>query len=426
LQRYTYSSYAAHIPKQHTIIHTEVETKTISSSTMQPYSYAPKELVKSYDSMKENGGWWDSSIDNSTDNSKVPKEQEAAQNGDDDTIIVAAVQLTGSGLARSDIVGYCQRAEQAVIDACTGGTSSDTKRAAQMVLLPELFCGPYFCQSIHNDLFDLADPIYTTNGDGTVMDNILIQRMQYIAKLYNVVLPISIYEKFNNIYYNTVVMIDNDGSIVGIPYRKSHIPNAVGYHEKFYFSPGDSGLQVYDTAVGKIGVGICWDQWFPEVARILVLKGAELLVYPTAIGNEPEMPEWDSSMHWQRVMQGHSASNFVPVIAANRYGTEILLNDFVDDDSPTTEQQRMTFYGKSFITDYTGDKIAEVVVAPEDGESLDDGESIRTKGYSIITAPIHMSYNQKQRRIFGCFRDRRPDLYHSILSMDGVYKPSSK
>ena len=401
---------------------------------MPPYSYIPKELVKSYNSMKSNGGWWDTTTGDGAGNSNIPKPHGTFKNGqdddddDDDTIIVAAVQLTGSGLSRSDIVGYCQRAEQAVVEACTGTSAESTTRAAQVVVLPELFCGPYFCQSIHNDLFDLADPINNDNGQGTIIDNILIQRMQYIAKRYNVVLPISIYEKFHNIYYNTVVMIDSDGTIVGIPYRKSHIPNAVGYHEKFYFSPGDTGLQVYDTSVGKIGVGICWDQWFPEVARILVLKGAELLIYPTAIGNEPEMPEWDSSMHWQRVMQGHSASNFVPVIAANRYGTEILLNDTVDDDSPPSEQQRMTFYGKSFITDYTGEKIAEVVITSEDEEFTDDSTSsaianICTKGYSIITAPVHMSFNQKQRRIFGCFRDRRPDLYDTILSMDGKYKP---
>lgn len=413
-----------------------IRSKSKVKLTMQPYSYAPKEVVKSYQNMKENGGWWDTAT---IDDNTIPKHQQKTVKPCDDTddtgtIIVAAVQLTGSGLCRSDIAGYCQRAEQAIMEACTVGTT--TKPAAQLVVLPELFCGPYFCQSIHNDLFDLADPIYSTNiGDGTVINNILIQRMQYIAKLYNVVLPISIYEKCNNIYYNTVVMIDSDGTIVGIPYRKSHIPNAVGYHEKFYFSPGDSGLQVYDTSVGKIGIGICWDQWFPEVARILVLKGAELLIYPTAIGNEPEMPEWDSSRQWQRVMQGHSAANFVPVIAANRYGTEILLDDVLDGDSSITERQRMTFYGKSFITDYTGDKIAEVVITTEndecDGNINDSGTTgsasadILTKGYCIITAPIHVSYNQKQRRIFGCFRDRRPDLYHTILSMDGIYKPSS-
>ena len=408
---------------------------------MQAYSYAPKELVKAYDSMKEIGGWWDIASttyddDNNDHSNNNSSKQKIGGDNDDDTILVAAVQLTGSGLGRSDIVGFCQRAEQAIIEACT--TSCNRTAAVQLVVLPELFCGPYFCQSIHNDLFDLADPIYTTttsSGDGTNMmvENILIQRMQYLAKLYSVVLPISIYEKFNNIYYNTVVMINNDGTIVGIPYRKSHIPNAIGYHEKFYFSPGNTGLQVYDTAVGKIGIGICWDQWFPEVARILVLKGAELLIYPTAIGNEPELPDWDTSLHWQRVMQGHSASNFVPVIAANRYGTEILLNDVVDGEGNNTtvltEHQRMTFYGKSFITDCTGDKVAEVIITPDDDtenststSNANASKDMCSKGFSIITAPIHVSYNQKQRRIFGCFRDRRPDLYHTILSMDGATK----
>ena len=391
---------------------------------MQPYSYAPKELIKSYQTMKENGGWWDEvTVDERSDTHQLPGVVEKSAG---DTFIAAAVQLSGSGLGRSDVVGYCQRCEQAIIEACTGTT---TNKAAQLVVLPELFCGPYFCQSIQNDLFDLADPIYSTttystSSNGTkdvVIEHIIIQRMQYIAKLYNVVLPISIYEKFNNMYYNTVVMINSDGSIVGIPYRKSHIPNAVGYHEKFYFSPGDTGLQVYDTSVGKIGMGICWDQWFPEVARILVLKGAEVIIYPTAIGSEPEMPEWDSSLHWQRVMQGHSASNFVPVIAANRFGTEILLYDNDDGDNnnnnaSSEERQRMTFYGKSFITDYTGDKIAEVVLTQDDDDSNKD---VSTKGFCIITATINVSYNQKQRRIFGCFRDRRPDLYGAILSMDG-------
>jgi N-carbamoylputrescine amidase len=241
--------------------------------------------------------------------------------------------------------------------------------------------------------------------------------MQYLAQLYAVVLPISFYERDNTVFYNTVVMIESDGTILG-KYRKSHIPDAIGYYEKFYFTPGDTGFPVFPTSLGPIGIGICWDQWFPEVARALVLKGAEILIYPTAIGNEPEMPQWDTSDHWQRVMQGHSAANFVPVIAANRYGTEIVCtrsntnhqgNDDVagkDGAVPLIEQQRMTFFGKSFITDGTGAKVAEIQV-PTNHE------------YDIITAVVDRSYNQQQRTIFGCFRDRRPDLYGTLLTKDG-------
>jgi N-carbamoylputrescine amidase len=368
--------------------------------TTQPYSYEPKTLVESYECMKTENGWWTSKVTDTDEQNSSPTvtASTATTTSDGKTIIAAAVQLCGTNLPNSDITGYCQRAEQAIIDAAT-------IHQANLILLPELWAGPYFCQTIHNDLFRLADTIFDTNGN---VHNILIERMQYLAKLYHVVLPVSIYECCNNVYYNTVVMIDHDGTIVGIPYRKSHIPDAIGYQEKFYFTPGDTGFQVYPTAVGMIGVGICWDQWFPEVARSLVLMGAEILVYPTAIGNEPEMPDWDTSDHWQRVMQGHSGANFVPVIAANRYGTEILYNN-----DTVTERQRMTFYGKSFITDCTGQKLVEV-----DNSTMD----MSTCGYVIITAPINIVYNQNQRRIFGCFRDRRPDLYHTILTKDGRTK----
>jgi N-carbamoylputrescine amidase len=352
------------------------------------YSYSPKGLVASYEQLKQ-VGW--PNVDPPIGTNEEQGSVALSHNSTPDGIIkVAAIQLTASQLEESDVRGFCARAEAGIIEAAT-------KHQAQLIVLPELWCGPYFCQTIHNDLFLLADPCNEKN--------LLIERMQYLAKLYHVVLPISLYERENNVFYNSVVLIESDGSILG-KYRKSHIPDAIGYYEKFYFTPGDTGISVFPTSLGTIGIGICWDQWFPEVARTLALQGAELLIYPTAIGNEPEMPDWDTSDHWQRVMQGHAAANFVPVLACNRYGTEIVCSSGGEDGAAAAEQQRMAFYGKSFITDYTGGKVAEV-------------KDHSNHKYEIITATIDTQYNRKQRTIFGCFRDRRPDLYGTLLTKDG-------
>jgi N-carbamoylputrescine amidase len=208
------------------------------------------------------------------------------------TFTVAAIQITSSGIPDNDVEGFWTLAQQAVREAATGG--------ANLILLPELFLGPYFCQSQEACLMGLADE---------AADHFVISRMQQLAKQYHVVLPISFYERRNNVLYNSVVMIDADGAIVGKPYRKSHIPDGTGYQEKYYFTPGDSGFQVFSTKVGKVGVAICWDQWFPEAARAMALQGADVLLYPTAIGSEPQDPTINSSDHWQRVMQGHAAAN---------------------------------------------------------------------------------------------------------------------
>jgi N-carbamoylputrescine amidase len=201
-----------------------------------------------------------------------------------------------------------------------------------------------------------------------------------------------VYEKANNATYNTIVMIDADGTQMGI-YRKSHIPDGVGYTEKFYFNPGDTGFRVWRTRYAAIGVAICWDQWFPEAARAMALQGAELLFYPTAIGSEPADPTYDSSGHWQRVMQGHAAANLMPLVAANRVGRE----------EGHGAEREITFYGSSFIADATGAKVAE---AGRDEEV-------------VLTRTFDLGELQQMRHSWGLFRDRRPDLYGSLLTLDG-------
>jgi N-carbamoylputrescine amidase len=214
--------------------------------------------------------------------------------------------------------------------------------------------------------------------------------MSRLAGELGVVLPISFFERANNAYFNSIAVIDADGRVLGL-YRKSHIPHGAGYHEKFYFNPGDTGFRVWQTRVGCIGVGICWDQWFPEAARVMVLMGAELLFYPTAIGSEPEHPDYDSCGHWQRVMQGHAGANMVPVIASNRVGSE------------EGESCSLEFYGSSFITDGFGDIVDR---APREGEA-------------VVTAAFDLDALASARAAWGLFRDRRPDLYVPILSVDG-------
>lgn len=204
------------------------------------------------------------------------------------------------------------------------------------------------------------------------------------------VLPVSFYERANNALFNSIAIIDADGSVRGI-YRKSHIPHGPGYQEKFYFSPGDTGFRTWKTAYCKLGVAICWDQWFPEAARIMALQGAEALLYPTAIGSEPQDADIDSSGHWQRTMCGHAAANCMPVIASNRIGVE------------KGSSCELTFYGSSFIADHTGAKVAE-----SDRDSQD-----------VVTATFDLDDIQAYRTSWGLFRDRRPDLYDALLGFDG-------
>ena len=257
-------------------------------------------------------------------------------------------------------------------------------KGAELVLIQELFETPYFCKDTEPDYMNLATP---------VGENPAVKRMSKLAAELKVVLPVSIFERANNALYNSLVMIDADGAQLGT-YRKSHIPDGPGYREKYYFSPGDTGFRVWDTKVGKVGAAICWDQWFPEAARILALKGADVICYPTAIGSEPHDPTIDSRDHWQRVMQGHSAANMVPVIASNRIGRE------------TGKSCEITFYGSSFITDATGAKVAEA----------------DTKSEAVITATFDLEKNRQQRLNWGVFRDRRPDLYGGILTLDGEHR----
>ena len=211
-----------------------------------------------------------------------------------------------------------------------------------------------------------------------------------VARELGVVLPVSVFERANNAFYISVVIIDADGTVLG-SYRKSHIPEGPGYHEKFYFSPGDTGFKVFETRYAKLGVAICWDQWFPEAARSMALMGADMLLYPTAIGSEPQDSSIDSSGHWQRTMQGHAAANVMPVIASNRIGTE------------QGEKYTMTFYGSSFIASPTGEKVAEADRTTE----------------TVLTATFDLDEVRRYRHSWGVFRDRRPDLYYPLLSLDG-------
>jgi len=257
------------------------------------------------------------------------------------------------------------RAEELVRQAAGQG--------ANVILLQELFESLYFCQDQLARHFALAAPF-----DG----NALLARMAGLAKELGVVLPVSFFERAGHAHFNSLAMIDADGSVLGL-YRKSHIPDGPGYQEKFYFTPGDTGFQVWKTRFGTFGAGICWDQWFPESARVMALMGAEALFYPTAIGSEPPpAPPLDSRDHWRRVMQGHAAANLMPLVASNRTGTERL----------STE---ITFYGSSFIADPTGAIVAELGRADE----------------GVITARFDLDAIRQQRAGWGLFRDRRPELY---------------
>lgn len=254
-------------------------------------------------------------------------------------------------------------------------------RGAQVILLQELFETPYFCQDHDTRHLELAHEL---EGHPAV------DHFRAVARELRVVLPVSVFERSGNSYFNTVVMLDADGKVLG-NYRKSHIPEGPGYHEKFYFSPGDTGFRVFDTAYARVGVGICWDQWFPECARAMALMGAEVLLYPTAIGSEPQDDSIDSSGHWQRTMQGHAAANIMPLVASNRIGLE------------TGERGSLTFYGSSFIAGPTGEKVAEADRRSE----------------TVLTASFDLEQVRRYRHAWGVFRDRRPDLYYPLMSLDG-------
>lgn len=285
-------------------------------------------------------------------------------------VTVAATQMACGWDRQANI----DRAEHLVRQAAAAG--------AQIVLIQELFETPYFCQDQDGEFFALAAP---------AKDNPLIGHFQRLAAELNVVIPVSFFEKAGQAYFNSVAIVDADGAVLGI-YRKSHIPDGPGYTEKFYFSPGNTGFKVWQTKHAAIGVGICWDQWFPEAARAMALKGAEILFYPTAIGTEPQDASLDSAAHWSRVMQGHAGANLMPVVASNRIGTE-----------PGRKGTEITFYGSSFIADQTGEKLAEAGRSEE----------------AALTATFDLDAIAKQRSNWGLFRDRRPELYGALMSLDG-------
>ena len=257
------------------------------------------------------------------------------------------------------------------------------QQGAQVILLPELFERPYFCQERRYEYYAFAKP---------VLENDAVRHFLSVAKELEVVIPVSFYEKDGCTLYNSVAMVDADGSLMGV-YRKTHIPDDHYYQEKFYFTPGNTGFRVWDTRYGKIGVGICWDQWFPETARCLALAGAEMILYPTAIGSEPIL-NCDSMEHWRRCMQGHAGSNLLPVVAANRIGLETVLPDPANGGQSSS----LCFYGSSFITDETG---ALVASASRDNEE-------------ILTASFDLDEVQDNRMSWGIFRDRRPHCYEKM------------
>jgi len=252
---------------------------------------------------------------------------------------------------------------------------------AKIILLPELFERQYFCQERNYDYYLYARSLEEDEA---------VNHFKKVAAELEVVLPISFYEKDVNVFYNTTAVIDADGSVLGI-YRKTHIPDGHYYQEKFYFRPGDTGFKVWDTRYGKIGIGICWDQWFPETARGMAVQGAEILFYPTAIGSEPIL-EVDSMPHWRRCMQGHAACNVIPVVAANRIGEEYV----EPSDENGGQKSSLVFYGSSFVTDSTGEIVMQ---ASRDKEEIVYGES-------------DLDENRDLRVSWGLFRDRRPQMYH--------------
>ncbi|MCJ8169412.1 N-carbamoylputrescine amidase [Atopomonas sediminilitoris] len=284
-------------------------------------------------------------------------------------VTVAATQMACSWDSQANIAN----AEKLVRQAAAKG--------AQIILIQELFETPYFCQKQNADYTQLAT---------SVEENPAIAHFSKVAAELNVVLPISFYERAGRARFNSIAIIDADGSNLGT-YRKSHIPDGPGYSEKYYFNPGDTGFMVWDTAFAKIGVGICWDQWFPECARSMALMGAEILFYPTAIGSEPHDPSITSREHWQRVQQGHAGANLMPLIASNRIGKE------------EQDGYDITFYGSSFIANEFGEKVQELNQTEE----------------GILVHSFDLTALEKTRTAWGVFRDRRPNLYWPLGTLDG-------
>ncbi len=280
-------------------------------------------------------------------------------------VTVAAIQCPLSGTRAENIA----RVERHVREAAS--------RGAQVVLPPELFEGPYFCR------LESADPFVEAR---TLEEDEAVIRFREVARELAIVVPVSFFERAGQAYYNSLALIDADGTVLGV-YRKSHIPDGPGYEEKFYFRPGDTGFRAWRTRYGTMGVGICWDQWFPESARAMMLLGAEILFYPTAIGSEPHEPELDTRDPWQRAMVGHAVSNVVPVVAANRTGDE----------------GGQVFYGSSFIADARGDKRIELGRTEE----------------GVIVATFDLDALARTRAAWGFFRDRRPELYEVLTTADG-------
>lgn len=267
-----------------------------------------------------------------------------------------------------------EKAEKLVRQAASQG--------AKLVLLPELFETKYFCQERRYEHYELALP---------TEENPAVKRFLEVSEELELVIPVSFYERSGNVLYNSIAMLDC-GKLLGV-YRKTHIPDDHFYQEKFYFTPGNTGFKVWDTSVGKVGVGICWDQWFPETARCMAIDGAEILLYPTAIGSEPII-ECDSSGHWRRCMQGHSAANLLPVVAANRIGTEKI----EPCEENAFQKSELTFYGSSFITDGTGDLI----------------ESASKTEETVLIHEFDLDELRDFRLSWGVFRDRRPEMYKQI------------
>ena len=286
-------------------------------------------------------------------------------------LTVAAVQMSCSVNPEESI----KKAEDLVMEAVGKG--------AKLILLPELFERQYFCQERRYDYYEFAKP---------VMENEAVKHFTNVSSKTGTVLPISIYEKDGNVLYNTVAMLDS-GNFLGI-YRKTHIPDDHFYQEKFYFTPGNTGFKVFDTSVGRVGVGICWDQWFPETARSLTINGAEIILYPTAIGSEPVL-NTDSCGHWRRTMQGHSAANIIPVAAANRIGTE----NVTPCEANNNQTSSLTFYGSSFITDMTGELV----------------ESADRTSETVLVHSFDLDEINAARLEWGLMRDRRPECYGDIV-----------
>ncbi len=287
------------------------------------------------------------------------------------TVTVAALQANYG----TDMDANIAKTEKLVREAAAKG--------AQIILPSELFQNIYFCNSQDSRWFAHAFPADT---------HPCVLAMQKLAKELNVVIPTSIYEKAGQEYYNSIVIIDADGTNMGT-YRKTHIPDGTGYMEKYYFRYGDNDFKVWNTKYARIGVGICWDQWYPEVARAMMIKGAELLFYPTAIGDEPHKPELDTSKQWQRAMQGHAVSNIVPVIASNRVGGET--NPFIDD----AKKAKNNYYGCSFIADHTGELV----------------QVMDRKAEGVIVQTFDLDFLDRHRAEWGFFRDRRTDLYKGVI-----------